>query len=176
MLLDLAQFANAQNNAMMNVAGTHQFKNLNTGAKSQTMFQDTKDGQFSTVQNATNGGKMMIQGNHQFENFTNNGQANIMPRAFDAKGNPVQLIQLEEVDLEDLAEFDLEDLAQFNNYSNAEGGMTQIQGTHAFKNMNNAKGGNVVVMDHKDGQFATFGNTNNAGNMQVSGLHQFDNT
>lgn len=42
--------------------------------------------------------------------------------------------------------------------------------------MNNAKGGKVVVMDHKDGQFSTFGNTKNAGEMSVSGLHQFDNT
>merc|ERR1711981_353010 len=57
-----------------------------------------------------------------------------------------------------------------------EGGNTSIQGVHQFKNMNNAKGGNVNVMDHKDGQASTFGNTNNAGSMQVSGLHQFDKT
>ena len=31
-------------------------------------------------------------------------------------------------------------------------------------------------LDHKGGQFSTVGNTNNAGNMQVSGLHQFENT
>jgi len=42
--------------------------------------------------------------------------------------------------------------------------------------MNNARGGNVQVQDHRGGQYATFGNTNNAGNMNVSGLHQFDNT
>lgn len=41
--------------------------------------------------------------------------------------------------------------------------------------MNNAKGGKVMVNDHKDGQFATFKNTNNAGDMTVSGLHQFEN-
>jgi hypothetical protein len=34
----------------------------------------------------------------------------------------------------------------------------------------------VKVLDHKGGQFSTFGNTNNAGSMHVSGLHKFDNT
>jgi len=42
--------------------------------------------------------------------------------------------------------------------------------------MNNAAGGKVIVLDHKTGQFSTFGNTNNAGQMQVSGNHVFDNT
>lgn len=42
--------------------------------------------------------------------------------------------------------------------------------------MNNARGGNVIVLDHKGGQFSTFGNTNNQGNFQVSGNHKFDNT
>lgn len=42
--------------------------------------------------------------------------------------------------------------------------------------MNNAAGGEVVVNDHKGGQFSTFGATNNAGKMTVSGLHQFDQT
>ena len=95
---------------------------------------------------------MNISGLHAFDNFQNTGKVNVAPRQF---------MDLEEVDLENLEEVDLEDLAAFNNYSNAAGGMTQIQGTHSFKNMNNAKGGNVIVLDHKDGQFSTFGNTNN---------------
>jgi len=171
-LEDLAAFQNIQQNAQMDLTGTHMVKNINTGEKSTTNFNDHKDGQFVTVANATNGGKMNISGNHQFENFTNNGVANAMPRQF--------MMELDgeeyEVELEELDEDYLEDLAQFNNYNNGEGGVTSITGTHAFKNMNNAKGGKVMVNDHKDGQFATFGNTNNAGDMQVSGLHQFDNT
>ena len=74
MLLDLAQFGNVQQNAQMGFTGTHQIRNINTGAKSQTQFNDDPMGRGSQVGNATNGGQMMIQGNHQFENFTNNGQ------------------------------------------------------------------------------------------------------
>jgi len=44
------------------------------------------------------------------------------------------------------------------------------------KNLTNAKKGNVQFNDHKGGQFSTVGNTNNAGNMRVSGNHQFANT
>lgn len=146
----------------MDVTGTHMIKNINTGKESTTNFHDHKDGQFATVGNTNNTGKMNISGNHNFDQFANQGAVKVMPRTFPAP----QLVNMEE----------LEDLANFNNYNNMEGGMTSITGTHAFKNMNNAVGGKVMVMDHKDGQFATFGNTNNAGEMQVSGLHQFDNT
>jgi hypothetical protein len=85
-----------------------------------------------------------------------------MPRTFP---EPKRLEDLEEEEVE------LEDLASFNNYMNNKGGMTSIQGTHQFKNMTNAKGAKVIVLDHKTGQFSTFGNTNNMGQMQVSGNH-----
>jgi len=162
MLLDLAQFQNVQQNANMGFTGQHQIENMTTGKESNTQFNDHKAGQFSTVGNLTQNGNMKISGNHQFKNFTNNGNTQVMPRTFNPDGTPAQLM--------------LMDLAQFQNYSNAAGGNTSIQGTHAFKNLNNAKGGNVNVLDHKGGQFSTFGNTNNAGNMNVSGNHQFDNT
>jgi len=95
-----------------------------------------------------------------------------MARTFDAKGNPV-LMELDEDDLENLAakgtngprkphpkgskvlmeldEDDLENLASFNNYSNAKGAVTNVTGTHAFTNVNNAKGGNFNFKDHKKG-------------------------
>ena len=167
MLLDLAQFQNVQQNAQMAVTGTHQFGNLNTGAKSATQFLDTPDGQFSVVKNTNNLGKMYIQGNHQYDNYVNNGQTQVVARKYSP---PRRLEDLQE------DEEELEDLASFQNYNNMKGGMTSIQGTHQFKNMNNAKGGKVIVLDHKTGQFSTFDNTNNAGMMQVSGNHQFNNT
>jgi len=34
---------------------------------------------------------MQIQGNHQFNNMTNNGQAVVMARKYDARGNVVGL-------------------------------------------------------------------------------------
>jgi len=117
-LEDLAQFNNVQQNAMMDVTGTHMIKNINTGAKSQTNFNDHKDGQFATVMNANNGGQMRVSGNHVFDNTVNNGQLVAAPRQFG-------LLELNE-------DFELEDLAAFNNYNNLEGGMTQIQGTHQF--------------------------------------------
>lgn len=40
--------------------------------------------------------------------------------------------------------------------------------------MNNAKDGNVKFLDHKSGQGSTVGTTNNMGNMQVNGNHNFD--
>lgn len=147
----------------MDVTGTHMIKNINTGKESTTNFHDHAGGQFATVGNTNNNGAMNIAGNHKFDQFANQGAVKVTPRTFNADGSPVQLMELED--------FELEDLANFNNYNNQEGGQTTITGTHAFKNMNNAKGGKVMVMDHKDGQFATFGNTNNAGEMQVSGLH-----
>lgn len=167
-LEDLATFNNVQQNAMMDVTGTHMIKNLNTGKDSQTNFHDHKGGQFATVMNTTNAGKMGISGNHMFDNMTNNGAVMVKPRTFDEKGNPVQLMELDEEDLEDLA--------AFNQFNNMEGGMASITGQHQFKVMNNAKGGKVMVNDHKDGQFSTFGQTTNAGEMSVSGLHQFDKT
>jgi hypothetical protein len=145
----------------MNVEGTHQFGNLNTGAKSQTQIQDNRQGQYSTFANTNNAGQFSVQGNHQFENTTNNGQFSVRPRAYNAEGAPTGYLM---------------DLAGFNNYNNLEGGATQIQGVHQFKAMQNQKGGNVNVLDHKAGLASTFGNTNNMGNMNVSGNHQFDQT
>jgi hypothetical protein len=84
-----------------------------------------------------------------------------MARTFNPDGSPAAI---------------LVDLADFNNFANQAGGVASIQGTHSFKNLSNAKDGTVNVLDHKGGQFSTFGNTNNAGNMNVSGLHKFDNT
>ena len=154
MLVNLANFESIQQNAKMGFTGQHNIGQLVTGKDSMTQFNDHKDGQFSTVAKTVQNGNMSISGNHKFGEFVNNGNTQVMPRQFGL----------------------LMDLASFNNYSNMEGGNTQIQGTHAFQNFNNAKGGNVNVMDHKGGQFSTFGNTNNAGNMNVSGLHKFDNT
>lgn len=113
-LEDLAAFNNVQQNAQMGFTGTHAVKNLNTGAKSVTNFNDHKGGQFSTVANTNNMGQMNISGNHQFDNFVNNGVANALPRTFNPDGSPAQLMELDE-------EYDLEDLASFNNYSNADG-------------------------------------------------------
>ena len=70
-LEDLAQFNNVQQNALMDITGTHMIKNLNTGAKSTTNFHDHKVGQFTTVGTTNNLGKMNISGNHQYNNFTN---------------------------------------------------------------------------------------------------------
>jgi intracellular sulfur oxidation DsrE/DsrF family protein len=162
MLLDLATFDNLNQNAQMGFTGQHQINNLTTGKDSKTMFNDHKGGQFSTVANTVQNGEMQISGNHKFQNFTNNGNTQVMPRAFNPDGSPAQLM--------------LMDLADFNNFSNMAGGNASFQGTHGIKNLNNAKDGNVAFLDHKGGQFSTVGNTNNAGNMNVSGLHKFDNT
>ena len=56
MLLDLATFNNIQQNGMADFTGTHLIRNINTGAKSTTNFNDHKNGQFSTVMNANNMG------------------------------------------------------------------------------------------------------------------------
>ena len=69
----------------------------------------------------------------------------------------------------------LVDLATFGNFSNAAGAQAQLTGTHEIKNLNNAKEGTMSFMDHKEGQFTTVGNANNAGNLKISGLHQFEN-
>jgi hypothetical protein len=84
-----------------------------------------------------------------------------MPRTFNPDGSPAALLM---------------DLATFQNFANQAGGNAGFQGTHNIANLSNAKDGNVRFLDHKNGQFSTVGNTNNAGNMQVSGLHKFDNT
>jgi len=39
---------------------------------------------------------MNVSGNHQFKNATNSGAFVMAPRTFDAKGNPVKLMELEE--------------------------------------------------------------------------------
>merc|ERR1711981_133522 len=59
-LEDLAQFNNVQQNALMDVTGTHMIKNLQTGKDSTTNFHDHKDGQFATVMKTNNEGKMNI--------------------------------------------------------------------------------------------------------------------
>lgn len=76
---------------------------------------------------------MNVSGNHQFENATNSGNFVMAPRTFDAKGNPVTLM----------------DLATFNNFVNKAGGNTQSTGTHQFKNISNEKKGKFVLNDHK---------------------------
>lgn len=54
------------------------------------------------------------------------------------------------------------------------GGTASFTGTHQIHTLNNAEKGNVMFNDHKGGQFSTVANTNNAGNMQISGNHMFD--
>jgi hypothetical protein len=108
MLLDLAEFGNINQNAVMGFTGQHQIKNLTTGKDSQTMFNDQRDGQFSTVGNTVQNGQMTISGLHKFDNFTNNGQTQVMPRTFNPDGTQASLM--------------LMDLADFNNYSNNAGG------------------------------------------------------
>lgn len=49
-----------------------------------------------------------------------------------------------------------------------------VTGTHMIKNMNTGKESTTNFHDHKDGQFATVGNTNNNGKMNISGNHMFD--
>lgn len=68
----------------------------------------------------------------------------------------------------------LMDLASFNNVSN--NAQMDFTGTHAVKNMNASKDATTNFMDHKDGQFSTVGTTNNAGAMNVSGNHMFNET
>lgn len=138
-LEDLASFNNVQQNAQMDITGTHMIKNLNTGKKSNTVFHDHKDGQFTTVGNTNNQGAMNISGLHSFDQFANQGKVMVVPRTFP----PKKLENLEEEEVE------LEDLANFNNYNNLKGGVTSVQGVHAFKNMTNQKGGKVMVLDHK---------------------------
>jgi len=89
----------------MDVTGTHLIKNLNTGAKSTTNFHDHAGGQFATVMNTNNLGAMNISGNHMYDNFTNNGKVQVMPRVFNAKGQRVGLMEMDEEpeELEDLA-------------------------------------------------------------------------
>merc|ERR1719321_1773840 len=161
--MDLADFNNYNNMAGGNtsIPGTHSFKNFNNAKDGNVKVLDHKGGQFSTFGNTNNAGNMHVSGLHQFDKTINSGNFVAAPRTFNADGSPAAILM---------------DLASFNNYANQAGGNTSIQGTHAFKNFSNAKDGNVKVLDHHQGQFSTFGNTNNAGNMHVSGNHQFDNT
>lgn len=99
MLLDLAEFQNINQNAVMGFTGQHQVKNLITGKDSQTMFNDHKDGQFTSVDNTVQNGQMTISGLHKFNNFTNNGNTQVMPRTFNPDGSKASLM------LMDLAEF-----------------------------------------------------------------------
>ena len=108
MLLDLAQFDQIQQNANMGFTGQHTINNMVTGAKSNTQFNDHKDGLFSTVANIEQNGNMSISGNHKFGNFVNNGNTQVMPRAFNPDGTPAQLM--------------LMDLASFNQFANMAGG------------------------------------------------------
>jgi hypothetical protein len=82
-----------------------------------------------------------------------------MARTFNPDGSPAALLM---------------DLASFNQFANMAGGNASFQGTHDIAKLSNAKDGNVRFLDHKGGQFSTVGETMNAGNMQVSGLHKFD--
>jgi len=151
----------------MGFTGTHSIANINTGAKSQTQLNDHAGGQFQTVGNAVNNGQFQIQGNHQIQNFTNNGQANVLPRAFNPDGSPAA--QLMELDIADL-----EDLASFNNIQ--QNGQMDFTGTHMVKNINTGAKSTTNFHDHKGGQFTTVMNANNTGKMNVSGNHVFDNT
>merc|ERR1711990_838110 len=98
------------------------------------MFHDHASGLGTTVANTQNFGQMGIQGNHSFGNFVNNGQANVMARAFTPDGRPIpQLMELDEeaeeptlMELNEEGEVELEDLARFNNFNNLAGGYTQI--------------------------------------------------
>jgi len=156
--MDLATFTNYVNKAggTTNVTGTHAFKNLTNEKKGNVIFNDHKDGQFATVGNTNNAGNMSISGLHKFENVTNKGQVTVIPRKF----KPKKMM--------------LMDLASFNQYLNKAGGNTSFTGTHQVNNLTNEKKGNVIFNDHKGGQFVVVKNTNNMGNMQISGLHQFD--
>jgi len=46
------------------------------------------------------------------------------------------------------------DLATFNNFVNNKGGNVASTGTQTYKNINQSKGGNFVLNDHKKGQAA----------------------
>ena len=154
-LEDLASFNNYMNQkgGMTSIQGTHQFKNLTNAKGAKVIVLDHKTGQFSTFGNTNNMGQMQVSGLHQFNNTQNSGQFVVQPR-----------------------QFKLMDLAQFNNFVNKAGGNVQVTGTHAFKNISNEKKANFIFNDHKDGQFATIGNMNNAGNLSLSGNHKLDNT
>ena len=108
-----------------------------------------------------NKGKATMSGKHMIQNATTSGDMAIIPRKF--KDPPKKDILLM-------------DLATFNNFANQKGGVANFEGTHAIKNLTNEKKGQVNFKDNKNGQFVTVANTNNMGQMQVAGLHQFDNT
>lgn len=67
----------------------------------------------------------------------------------------------------------LVDLAAFNQIQ--QNGQMDFTGTHQIKNLNTGEKSVTNFKDHKDGQFSTVGNTVNGGQMNVSGLHQFNN-
>lgn len=96
LLMDLAQFNNFNNGdgGVAQFTGTHAIKNLNNSAKGQVVFNDHKDGQFSTVGNTNNQGKMSVSGLHQFDNTQNTGQMMIIPRAFNPDGSPAKQMLL----------------------------------------------------------------------------------
>lgn len=160
-LMDLATFNNFVNKSggQVQVTGTHQFKNVKNDKKANIVFNDQKDGQVSAIENFNNAGNASFSGNHVIKNNTNSGKIALVPRKFKDKKKKLMLM----------------DLATFGNFANAAGGNAQFQGTHTVKNLTNAKKGNVVFKDQKQGQFVTVQNANNAGNMQVSGNHVFNN-
>lgn len=168
-LEDLAAFNQIQQNAQMNFTGNHTVKNLNTGVKSMTNFNDHKQGQAVQVANTNNMGQMNIRGLHKFDNFVNNGVANVMPRAFNPDGTPARLMELDE----DFEVVELEDLANFNNIQ--QNAQMNFTGTHGVKNLNTGAKSTTNFNDHKQGQFVTVANTTNGGKMNISGLHKFDN-
>jgi len=92
-LVDLAQFNNFSNGdgGQASFTGTHAIKKMSNAPKGTVMFNDHKDGQFSTVGETNNQGKMSISGLHAFDKVQNTGNVAIIPRAFDKDGKPVKL-------------------------------------------------------------------------------------
>lgn len=159
--MDLVTFNNMVNKAGGNVSvtGTHTFGNVKNEKKGNMIFNDHKEGQFSTIKNMENIGNASFSGKHMVQNITNQGNLTAIPRKFKDPKKKLELV----------------DLAAFNNFANQDGGYAQFQGTHQIKNMSNAVKGQVVFNDDPQGRFVTVGNTNNLGKMNISGLHQFDN-
>jgi len=137
---------------MTAIEGTHAFKNVTNEKGGKILVNDNKAGQFATFGNTNNAGEMQVSGLHKFDNTQNSGSFVVNPR-----------------------KFKLMDLASFNNFVNKAGGNVQVTGTHAFKNINNEKKGNMVFNDHKDGQASKVGNMTNAGNVSFSGKHAVEN-
>lgn len=159
MLMDLATFNSFNNAGQASFTGEHAIKKLNNAEGGNVMFNDHKSGKGSTVGETANAGNMTIQGNHAFDKFNNakTGKANVLARAFNKDGSPAKMLLL--------------DLAGFNNLTNQAGGNASFQGQHSIKNLTNEKNANINFLDHKSGQASTVGNTNNMGNMNVSGNH-----